>query len=125
MNVKLMNGISLNNMFNSYGGTNKSNGEDKLVEDIKFLLTQEKGRFYADPEFGSMLYSFLFLPMTEETGHMVKQEVYDTLTKFYPQLIIQYVDVTLYEKTIQIKIGYNYSDSENTQEISLELFNKI
>lgn len=125
MNVKLMNGISLNNMFNSYGGTNKSNGEDKLVEDIKFLLTQEKGRFYADPEFGSMLYSFLFLPMTEETGHMVKQEVYDTLTKFYPQLIIQYVDVTLYEKTIQIKVGYNYSDSENTQEISLELFNKI
>lgn len=125
MNVKLMNGISLNNMFNSYGGTNKSNGEDKLVEDIKFLLTQEKGKFYADPEFGSMLYSYLFLPMTEETGHMVKQEVYDTLTKFYPQLIIQYIDVTLYEKTIKIKIGYNYSDSENTQEISLELFNKI
>ena len=38
MNVNLMNGISLNKMFNTYGGTNRSDGPEKLKEDIAFLL---------------------------------------------------------------------------------------
>lgn len=125
MNVDLMNGMSLNRMFNTYGGTNMQDGPTKLKEDIAFLLKQEKGRFYADPDFGSMLYSYLFMPLTEETGYLIKQEVYDTITKFYPQITLQYVNVTMREKEIKITVGYTYSDSDNPTEIDIELFNKI
>lgn len=125
MNVNLMNGMSLSNTFNTYGGTNMQDGPDKLKEDITFLLKQEKGRFYADPEFGSMLYSYVFMPMSEETGQLIKQEVADTINKFYPQITLQYVNVTMSEKTIRITVGYSYSDSDNPTEIDIELFNKI
>lgn len=125
MNVNLMNGMSLSNTFNTYGGTNMQSGPDKLKEDITFLLKQEKGRFYADPEFGSMLYSYVFMPMSEETGQLIKQEVADTINKFYPQITLQYVNVTMSEKTIRITVGYSYSDSDNPTEIDIELFNKI
>lgn len=125
MNVNLMNGMSLSNTFNTYGGTNMQSGPDKLKEDITFLLKQEKGRFYADPEFGSMLYSYVFMPMSEETGQLIKQEVADTINKFYPQINLQYVNVTMSEKTIRITVGYSYSDSDNPTEIDIELFNKI
>ena len=125
MNVNLMNGMSLSNTFNTYGGTNMQSGPDKLKEDITFLLKQEKGRFYADPDFGSMLYSYIFMPMSEETGQLIKQEVADTINKFYPQINLQYVNVTMSEKTIRITVGYSYSDSDNPTEIDIELFNKI
>ena len=125
MNVNLMNGMSLSNTFNTYGGTNMQDGPDKLKEDIAFLLKQEKGRFYADPDFGSMLYSYVFMPMSEETGQLIKQEVADTINKFYPQINLQYVNVTMSEKTIRITVGYSYSDSDNPTEIDIELFNKI
>lgn len=125
MNVNLMNGMSLSNTFNTYGGTNMQGGPDKLKEDIAFLLKQEKGRFYADPDFGSMLYSYVFMPMSEETGQLIKQEVADTINKFYPQINLQYVNVTMSEKTIRITVGYSYSDSDNPTEIDIELFNKI
>lgn len=125
MNVNLMNGMSLSNTFNTYGGTNMQDGPDKLKEDIAFLLKQEKGRFYADPDFGSMLYSYIFMPMSEETGQLIKQEVADTINKFYPQINLQYVNVTMSEKTIRITVGYSYSDSDNPTEIDIELFNKI
>lgn len=125
MNVNLMNGMSLSRTFNTYGGTNMQDGPEKLKEDIAFLLKQEKGRFYADPDFGSMLYSYLFLPLTEETGQMIKQEVYDTITKFYPQITLQYVNVAMRAKEIKITVGYSYSDSDNPTEVSIELFNKI
>ena len=125
MNVNLMNGMSLSNTFNTYGGTNMQSGPDKLKEDITFLLKQEKGRFYADPEFGSMLYSYVFMPMSEETGQLIKQEVADTINKFYPQITLKYVNVTMSEKTIRITVGYSYSDSDNPTEIDIELFNKI
>lgn len=125
MNVNLMNGMSLSNTFNTYGGTNMQDGPDKLKEDITFLLKQEKGRFYADPDFGSMLYSYIFMPMSEETGQLIKQEVAGTINKFYPQITLQYVNVTMSEKTIRITVGYSYSDSDNPTEIDIELFNKI
>ena len=125
MNVSLMNGMSLSKMFNTYGGTNQQDGPSKLSEDIAFLLKQEKGKFYADPDFGSMLYSYLFLPLTEETGHMIKQEVYNTISKFYPQITLQYVNVTMRDKEIKITVGYSYSDSDNPTELDVSIIKKI
>lgn len=125
MNVKLMNGLTLENTFNTYGGTNAIDGPEKLKEDIAFLLTQEKGKFYPDPDFGSMLYSYLFLPLTEDTGQQIKHEVAETIQKYYPQVILQYVNVTMSNREIKINVGYSYSDSDNPTEVEVSLLNKV
>lgn len=125
MNVDLMNGINVTNTFNSYGGTNQNKGEPKLKEDLTNLLVQERGKFYPDPEFGSRLQQFLFMPLTEETGQLVKQDVYETISKYYPQITIKYINVSLANKTISITVGYTYSDSQNPSELDLTVFNQI
>lgn len=124
MNINLLNGIALKNTFNSFGGTNRHTQEEKLIEDLSFLLTQEKGKFYPDPEFGSNLYSFLFSPLTEETGQKVKQEVFDVVSKYYPQLTINYINVNLSNKAISIELNYSYSDSDNSSNLTVNIINR-
>ena len=51
--------------------------------------------------------------------------MYNTISKFYPQITLQYVNVTMRDKEIKITVGYSYSDSDNPTEINIELFNKI
>ena len=69
MQVDLLNGMAYEGgTFNLQGGTDRQKGELKLQEDIKFLLMQEKGKFYPDPEFGSELQKYLFEPMTPQLG---------------------------------------------------------
>ena len=113
MQVDLLNGMAYEGgTFNLQGGTDKRNGELKLQEDIKFLLTQEKGKFYPDPEFGSEL----------------QNEIKDLIEKYYPQLNLIGIDVDLIpeNKSINVTIRYNYSDgSQDASTINLTLFNKI
>lgn len=127
MDVNYMDGIAYGKVFTSYGGTRGTQSENKLKEDIKFLLMQEKGRFYADPEFGSLLHSFLYEPMTEATANMIKEEVYNCIGQFYPQILLRSVDVDMntVEKSIAIKVIYSYDDSEDVDSIDLTLFNEI
>lgn len=129
MQVDLLNGMAYEGgTFNLQGGTDKRNGELKLQEDIKFLLTQEKGKFYPDPEFGSELQRYLFEPMTPALGRQVQNEIKDLIEKYYPQLNLIGIDVDLIpeNKSINVTIRYNYSDgSQDTSTINLTLFNKI
>lgn len=125
MNLDLINGIELNNTFNSLGGVNQQYGPEKLSQDITILLTQQKGKFYPDPDFGSQLYSYLFMPLTESTGNLIREEVYTTIMKYYPQVDIKSIDVVLGNKMIQIKISYSYINGREAQEINLTLFNEI
>lgn len=127
MDVDYMDGIAYSKVLTNYGGTRGAKGDVKLKEDIKFLLMQEKGRFYADPNFGSLLHSFLYEPMTEATANMIKEEVYKCLNEFYPQITLRSVDVDMntVEKSIAIRVIYSYDDSEDVDSIDLTLFNEI
>lgn len=121
--VSQMQGIKSEDMFNSYGGTIKERGNTKLREDIELLLKQEKYKFFPDPEFGSEIMKYLFEPMTPATGELIRNDVYSLVSKYYPDLIINFVDVTMAEDRITIVISISYTDSGNAEQIQV-IFDK-
>lgn len=127
MNVELLSGITYNEeTFNIQGGTSNSRGNDKIKEDLKLLLTQEKGKFYPDPEFGSELHKYMFEPITDVLAREMRAEITELIGKYYPQLTVVSIDILSGENTIQISIHYSYSDSSEAEdEIKLALFNQI
>lgn len=128
MEVDLFNGMAYaEGIFNEQRGTNIQTGSQKLKEDILFLIQQEKGKFYPDPEFGSYIANYLFEPMTESLGTRIKTELYDLIAKYYPQITVSSIDVLLdtNNNAVIIDISYTYTDSDlNEETIRLELFNK-
>ena len=129
MQVDLLNGMAYEGgTFNLQGRTDRQKGELKLQEDIKFLLMQEKGKFYPDPEFGSELQKYLFEPMTPQLGKQMQEEIKDLIEKYYPQIELIGVDVSLSPENhgVYIDIRYRYSDSsQDISKINLALFNKV
>ena len=129
MQVDLLNGMAYEGgTFNIQGGTDRQGGERKLQEDIKFFLMQEKGKFYPDPEFGSELQKYLFEPMTPQLGKQMQEEIKDLIEKYYPQIELIGVDVSLSPENhgVYIDIRYRYSDSsQDISKINLALFNKV
>ena len=129
MQIDLLNGMAYENgTFNIQGGTDRQSGELKLQEDIKFLLTQEKGKFYPDPEFGSELQKFMFEPLTPTLGRQMQKEIRDLIEKYYPQLTVEGIDVSLDQNNnaAYIDIRYRYSDaSQSISTVNLALFNKV
>jgi phage baseplate assembly protein W len=128
MNVTLYSGMSFEDgTFNLQGGTNKQLSADKVKEDIKIMLTQEKGKFYPDPEFGSSLQKFMFEPMTEILAKEIQTEITEQIEKYYPQITLITVDVSMgLDNKVEIVIAYSYSDSTQEEDrIKLELFNKV
>lgn len=129
MQVDLLNGMAYEGgTFNIQGGTDKHGGERKLQEDIKFLLTQEKGKFYPDPEFGSEIQKYLFEPLTPNLGKRMQDEIRDLIEKYYPQISLVGIDINLDTENngVYISIKYRYSDSaQEISKIDLTLFNKV
>lgn len=121
--VSQMQGIKSADMFNSFGGTVKERGNTKLQEDIEILLRQEKYKFFPDPEFGSEIMKYLFEPMTPATGELIRTDVYNLIARYYPDLIINYVDVNMEGNTITVVISIRYSDSGQAENINV-VFNK-
>lgn len=129
MQVDLLNGMAYEGgTFNIQGGTDRQGGERKLQEDIKFLLTQEKGKFYPDPEFGSEIQKYLFEPLTPNLGKRMQDEIRDLIEKYYPQISLIGIDINLDTENngVYISIKYKYSDSaQEISKIDLTLFNKV
>ncbi len=127
MNVDLMNGITYDeNTFTNQGGTSTSLGNEKLKEDLTLLLTQERGKFYPDPEFGSELHKYMFEPITNALATEIRTEIVNLVGKYYPQLRIKNIDIYSGENTLQVVINYSYSDSQEAEEeLRLALFNQI
>ena len=117
--VSQMQGIKSNNIFNSFGGTNKVRGDSKLKENIECLVKQEKYKFFPDPEFGSEISKYLFEPMTPATGEIIRTEVYDLILKYYPDLTVNSVDVNMDGKRIEVVISINYTDSGQAENIKV------
>lgn len=129
MQVDTFGGIGYRDgMFNTKGGTKYKVGSDKIRDNIIFLLRQEKGKFYPDPEFGSELQKYMFEPMTKVLGQRMQNEVQTLIAKYYPQINVINVNVSMYsaENRVNIEIEYTYSDSyTDIETIALDLFNTV
>lgn len=121
MSVKIygLNGISLD-LLTSLGNVRSKSSIDKFKEDLRTLLETQKGTLIGDPAFGSNLYQLLFEPANAATAALIRQEVANTIEKYYTNVSIQQIDVTYKVNTVKLLIYYNVINTNIGDTIMLE-----
>lgn len=113
-------GMNSQNLINVRGGLTVSESSSKFHDDLKILLETKKGTLVGDPEFGSNLYLYLYEPASEATASLLRTEVDTVISKYYPNFVVQSVDVYFREKTIALVITYSIVNSNVTDSVTLE-----
>lgn len=92
----------------------------KLVEDLRILLTTEKGSLFGRPDYGTELLEYLFEPTIELMGEKIRQEIISAVQYSYPSMNVNSVDIELIRTNPDrpniidgIKIGISYSVNQN------------
>ena len=121
MSVKLygLNGISLD-LLTNLGNVRTKSSTDKFKEDLRALLETQKGTLIGDPAFGSNLYQLLFEPANESTAALIRQEVANTIEKYYSNINITQIDVKYKTNTVQLLIYYSVINTNIGDTIMLE-----
>jgi phage baseplate assembly protein W len=102
--------------------------KDALRSNLLLLLLTEKGERYYMPDYGTDLNRFIFDPKDDSTLKRIENEIKITVSKYIPQLTIRRVDfymledgdgLVMDENTIEIEIGFVYTNDINGQEQSV------
>ena len=110
--------------------TSSSGQIQKLVEDLKILLSTEKGTLFGRPDYGTELQKYLFEPTVEMMGEEIRQEIISTVQSSYPSLNINKVDIKLIEvdptrsgiiNGIKVDIYYSVNQNNLNQLISFDI----
>ena len=121
MSVKIyeLNGISLD-LLTSLGNVRTKSSLDKFKEDLRMLLETKRGTLIGDPAFGSSLYQILFEPANKSTAALIRQEVANTIEKYYTNVSVQQIDINFRLNTVQISIFFNIINTNIGDTIMLE-----
>ena len=121
MSVKIygLNGVSLE-LLTNLGNVRTKSSAEKFREDLRVLLETQKGTLIGDPAFGSNLYHLLFEPANASTAALIRQEVANTIEKYYTNIVINQVDVTYKVNTIQLLIYYSVLNTNIGETVMLE-----
>lgn len=93
----------------------------KLVEDLKLLLSTEKGTLWGRPDYGTNLQEYLFEPTIENTGDLIRQEIVSTIRRSYPNLALNKVDIKFIENGINVNIYYNINQNGLIQLLDFDI----
>jgi phage baseplate assembly protein W len=79
---------------------------------INFFLTN-KGERYLNPTFGGGLRAFLFQQITTGNTEYLKQDIQQQLGIYFPQVVVESLDIDSYPDTNQINVilKYNIADT--------------
>ena len=112
-------GISID-LLSNLGNVKVTSTVKKFHEDLKVLLETRKGTLIGDPNFGSNLCDLLYEPANNYTASQIRHEVAITIEKYYPQMIVDAVDVTFKAHTIQLLISYRMFNTNIKDTVMLE-----
>lgn len=93
----------------------------KLIEDLQLFLSTPVGTLFGRPDYGTRLQEYLFEPTIESTGEMIRQEVVNALTRSYPNLKLQKVDITFIENGITVTIYYSVNQNGMSQMLNFDI----
>lgn len=115
-------------LVNSRTGTSQQIA--KLVEDLRILLSTEKGTLFGRPDYGTDLLRYLFEPTVEMLGEKIRQEIISTIQYSYPSMNLNSVDIEFIRTDkqypeiingIKINISYNINQNNLNQLISFDI----
>lgn len=93
----------------------------KLIEDLQLLLSTEKGTLWGRPDYGTDIQKYLFEPVTETTGELIRQEVINAIRRSYPNLNLVKVDVTFIQDGINLNIYYSVNQNNLNQLLDFDI----
>lgn len=83
------------------------------------LLRTEKGERLFDSEIGTALRKYLFAPANALTETEINNEVYETITKFEPRVVITSIKSTYEDEGIEIQVNYYIRNTSITDSVDL------
>ena len=84
------------------------------------ILTTRKKQKILDPEFGLRIEDYLFEPVSELVGEIIKEEITDAITNFEPRVALQRVNVVPFPEENKYEIDLYYSVPSLKQTIRLK-----
>ena len=119
-------GIDSERLYNTYGGTNWSEGHVKFQQDVKHLLETPLGSMLGNTSYGSKIYQLLFLPDNEATGTLIQEEIRRTIESNYTDIKVQSVDISFGEvgtdkaNCIYASLGISNGNSDAIDYINID-----
>lgn len=106
-------------------------GFSTLYQNKKFRLTDlelvkrdlmnhfqiRKGEKLMNPNFGSIIWSMLFEPLTEETKQIILDDV-NTITAYDPRVLVNEVVLTEHQYGLQVQIVLTYIPTDQTSSMN-------
>lgn len=124
MDVLTLNGMNTPKCFNN-GKTTEVFREEKLIQDIKNILSTLRGSLYGAPEWGSYLQEILFDPASSDNAALVKQEVIRCVEESYPMLKLEAVEVDLGDLYIKCRIFYKLYNSDLSIKLEFDINRRL
>ena len=87
---------------------------------INFFLTN-KGERYLNPTFGGGLRAFLFQQITEGNTEDLKQDIQQQLGLYFPQVIVESLNIDSYPDINQINIVLKYNIADTGLNDTIEI----
>jgi phage baseplate assembly protein W len=102
------------------------NTEDEIKSNLLHLLLTRRGTRYYLPDFGTRLYEFIFEPLDAQTFNAMKDEIYEQVRIYIPNLTITNISIIPYTEVTDAqeprpRLAYNPKDFVSTGEF-FELF---
>ena len=119
-----MNSLSFPNIFESTSSTGVVKDKEASMQDLKLLLSSEKGELFGDPFFGIRIKKYTFNQNNYILRDVLVDEIFTQVKVFAPQLTINRNDIKIkqYGKKLYATIkGINKLDF-TTDMYQLELF---
>lgn len=86
---------------------------------LKNLLSTRRGERLFDSKIGTALQKFLFAPANALTETEINNEVYDTIQRFEPRVIVTSITSKIENDGIEIQIFYTIRNTNVTDSIDL------
>ena len=116
------NSIAHPNEFSAITGrTQLSKEVISINESIKSILLTAEGELFGDPNYGSMLYSYLYEFEGDALHQIIKQEIVRALAAHESRIYLSEDDITCEDDglTVNINIAYNIRYTDYRSEYSL------
>ena len=103
-------GVGISLPFDGYTGINSTYSTQAATKSnlLNFLLTDNRERIF-NPNFGSGLRSLIFEQITTSTAGELQNMVTQEIATYFPNIIIEKLDVTPIEDLNAIQIFFRYS----------------
>lgn len=108
-----MNSINFPSIFSNNNTSVNTNSRDCTLENIKLVLSSEKGEFRFDPFFGIRLKRYWFEQNNNVLQDILIDEIYEQLTIFIPQIKLKRKDITLVRDRAKLYVNIKCRHEED------------